>query len=78
MTSSKIDFETTRLFLEKKITEDKNLNKLTFLNNSLYYKDNLLLDNVIRYNTNTNPFINISICIKKDIEICQDMVFKSD
>ena len=76
--SSKIDFETTRKFLEKKVLEDKNLNKLALLNNNLYYEENLLLNKVISYNKTINTFVNISICIKKDLEICQDMVFKSD
>ena len=73
---SKLDFETTRLFLEHHIKTDKELDKLSYQDTSLYYNNNLLLNNVNSFKkTKNNNFINITICIKKDLEICQDMVF---
>lgn len=78
ITISKLDFETTRLFLEHKIKIDKSLDKLTYQDRSLYYDNNLLLNNVNSFEkTKNNNFINITVCIKKDLKICQDMVFKS-
>ena len=79
ITISKLDFETTRLYLERKISLDKKLDNLTYENNSLYYDNSLLLNNIDSFTkSTTNNFISISICIKKDLKICQDMVFKSD
>ena len=79
ITIAKLDFETTRLYLEKRIDIDKTLNNLTYENNKLFYNNSLLLQNIDSFTkSNTNNFINITICIKKDLRICQDMVFKSN
>ena len=77
MTISKLDFETTRLFLEKKIFQDMTLSKLSISDKKLLYDGDILLLNVIQYDKITSTsFINIKICIKKDLKICQDMIFK--
>jgi len=66
----KIDFESTRLFLQK----NKNLDKLTFLNNTLYYKNDILLKNVYTFSRNNNI---ISLCIKNKIKNCQEIIIKN-
>ena len=43
---AKLDFETTRLYLEEKILIDANLANLTCLNDTLYYNNAPLLHNI--------------------------------
>jgi hypothetical protein len=76
---AKLDFETTRLYLEKKILIDANLANLTYENNTLYYNNVPLLHNIDSFIKSTSGnFINITICTNKNLKICQDMVFKSN
>lgn len=59
--------ETTRLFLSKQ----NDLSKLKQIDTSLYFDDNLLLENISKYKKSTNDkIISIIICIHKD-SICQ-------
>ncbi len=77
ITISKIDLETTRLFLQKQIIHDNNLIKLTLQNTNLLYDNNLLLQNISTYKqTFDNININITICIQTDIKLCQDMIIQ--
>jgi hypothetical protein len=73
---TKLDFETTRLFLEYHIKTDSNLDKLIFNDLNLYYDNNLLLQNVTVFEKiKNNNFMHIKICIKYSLLICQDMIF---
>jgi len=77
ITLSKIDFESTRLFLDRRIFEDNNLELLQYNDNILYYDSGILLKDVIVFNKDiNNGIITIKICIKNSYKICQDMVFK--
>ena len=72
---SKLDFETTRLFLDKISLNDTNLTKLIFNNKQLLYDNKLLLDNVSSFNKKLNQTnISITLCIKYNDTICQDYI----
>lgn len=59
--------ETTRLFLSKQ----NDLSKLKQIDTSLYFDDNLLLENISKYKKSPQEKINlINICIYGD-SICQ-------
>ena len=74
----KIDLEATRLFLEKKIATDTQLEKLNLKENSLYYNDNLLLNQVSNYEKNIqNNIVKLNICVKNNIEICNTIYLKT-
>jgi len=74
----KIEFESTRLFLQKKITIDKNLSNLSYLNKTLYYNNNILVKNVESFlKTNSNDIIILNICLKNKIQLCQDIRIKN-
>lgn len=75
----KIEFETTRLFLEKKLPIDLKLDKLDYRNNTIYYNNNILLKNVISYSkVIINDKITVSICLKNKIKMCQDIRIQND
>ena len=66
-------------YLAEYLIANKELELLTYDNNNLYYKNSILLDYIYSFEKkNMGQFININICIKKDLKICQDMVFKSN
>jgi len=74
----KIEFESTRLFLQKKIAIDKNLSNLSYLNKTLYYNNNILVKNVESFlKTNSNDIIILNICLKNKIQLCQDIRIKN-
>ena len=75
----KIEFESTRLFLQKKLSEDLLLDKLNYINDTIYYDNNILLKNVISYNkVILNNKITLSICIKDKIKMCQGIRLNND
>ncbi len=77
ITMSKIDFETTRLYLNQKTNTDKDLTLLQYSDNILFYDRDILLENVTVFDkTIDNNFINIKICTKNKYKICQDMIIK--
>ena len=79
ITIAKIDFETLRLFLSKKVLSDKNLDNLTYENNNLYYKNSLLQNHINKFDiTKTLKFIFIDVCIKDNIKICQKIIIKKE
>ena len=80
---SKLDLESTKLFLLSKI--NKKINIATKLNNiqedtigkKLYYNQYLLLENVTKFDLKKNNNIfNIDICIKRKYEICSKWIIK--
>ena len=75
---TKIDFETTRLFLETKIKDDQNLAYLIFSNSKLFYKNDLLNDNVssFRKTIGANDIL-LNICIKQNNLFCTDIYIKT-
>jgi len=73
----KIEFESTRLFLQKQINNDKDLSDLSYKNNSLYFKNNILLKNLLSYNRYIQDnIIVLDICIKNKIKLCQKIRIK--
>ena len=73
----KIEFESTRLFLQKRICNDKNLDNLYYSDNTLFYKSSILLKNVSLYNKKIeNKIIVLNICIKNKIKMCQTIRLK--
>jgi len=75
----KIEFESTRLFLQKKLSIDLNLDKLEYSNNTIYYNGNVLLKNVLSYSKITlNDKITLSICLQDKINMCQNIRIQND
>lgn len=75
LTIDKIDFETTRLFLENKIKEDTTLAYLTLNKTTLLYKDSILIQDVVSFTKqNGNVGIDISICKKN--QFCTEIYIK--
>jgi hypothetical protein len=75
--NQKIDFESTRLFLNHKIKDDIHLDKLLFSTNRLFYDNDILLKNVNSYiKTIDANTITIKLCIKNYILSCQNIVIK--
>ena len=73
----KIEFESTRLFLQKIIKNDKFLDKLIYKDNTLFLNNNILLKNVNNYSKSIiNDDIILNICIKNKIQICQNIRIK--
>ena len=63
--NTNLRLETTRLFLSK-----NDMNNLRYIDNKLYFKEALLLDNIQTFSIKTNNNITtISICTKENI--CQ-------
>ncbi len=74
---TKIEFETTRLFILNKLHIDKDLKQLKYQNNNLYYKDNLLQNNVTSFTiSNKQELYTIDICIELYDNICQQWIIK--
>lgn len=72
-TLNKIKLESTRLFLIK----NNDFTNIRFDNSVLYFKDNILLDNISLYNLTTlDKIATINICIY-DNTICQNWKIKS-
>ncbi len=69
---TKIEFETTKLFLTNILREEKNLNNISYSNKNIFYNANLLQNNVTsfeisQYNETT---YKIDICINIYNDIC--------
>lgn len=74
---TKIDFETTRLFLESKIKNDSNLLLLSYAGNNIYYDNDLLNENVSSFQKNINPsYVSLNICIKYSENFCTTIYIK--
>ena len=76
----KIDFETTRLFLQNKIKEKENIiNNLNYTDMILYYNNNILLKKVSNFTISKNQnIIFLNLCINYNIEVCQDIRIKDE
>lgn len=75
LTIDKIDFETTRLFLEKKIKEDPTLSNLTLSEKTLFYSGDILIKDVTTFTKqDTSSGIDINICKKSGF--CTEMYIK--
>ncbi|MDD2699499.1 MAG: prepilin-type N-terminal cleavage/methylation domain-containing protein [Arcobacteraceae bacterium] len=71
LTIDKIDFETTRLFLEKKIKEDATLSNLTISEKTLFYNGDILIQNVTTFTKmDEGNGININLCKDTNGEFC--------
>ena len=72
-----LEFETTKLFFIHLLENNSTLNDIQYQDNALYFKNNLLLENVDSFKIQKNNLIyNINICIKKDDSICQNWIIK--
>ncbi|MCI0500516.1 MAG: prepilin-type N-terminal cleavage/methylation domain-containing protein [Epsilonproteobacteria bacterium] len=74
ITLTKIDFETTRLFLEHKIKEDVTLSNLALANRILLYRGDPLMKNVSRFSKSieTNG-IMLTICSDNYGRFCSEI-----
>jgi type II secretory pathway component PulJ len=76
-TLTKIDFETTRLFLEHTIKEDLTLSNLTLTNAILSYNGNPLMKNVSSLTKDIEANgITLTICSNHYGEFCTKMYLK--
>jgi len=76
-TLSKIDFETTRLFLEKKISTDQDLEKLYLDGDKVLYDGNLLLEKIVILEKKLEGnFIHLKICLHSTNEFCTQIYIK--
>lgn len=77
VTLDKIDFETTRLFLEKKIQEDSTLANLTLSEKNLLYNGDILIKDITTFtkNNETNG-ITINLCKDTNGEFCTEIYIK--
>jgi len=67
-------FETTRLYLSK----NNDFALIDYKNNSLYYDNNLLLNDISLFNiSHINKIINIELCISNNSN-CQNWKIKSN
>jgi len=73
----KIEFESTRLFLQKIIKNDKFLDKLIYKDETLFLNNNVLLKNVNTYSKSIiNDDVILNICIRNKIQMCQNIRIK--
>jgi prepilin-type N-terminal cleavage/methylation domain-containing protein len=74
LTIDKIDFETTRLFLEKKIQEDATLSNLILSEKTLLYNGDILIQNVTTFTKmDEGNGININLCKDTNGEFCTEI-----
>jgi len=71
----KLEFENFSFFLNNRIKDDKNLDKLIFVDNKILYNNSLLLDNVTKFKKNIlNDYIEINLCLYT-MKKCTNLVF---
>jgi hypothetical protein len=76
---TKIELETTKLFLEKQLQSDIKLEMLSFNSDKLYYNDNLLLENVSLFEKKIlSKVIQIELCILNNTVCTTILLRKSD
>jgi len=74
---TKIEFETTRLFLINKLHKDSNLSLLKYSNKALFYNGILLQNKVSSFSkSDSNNTYTINICIDLYTKICQEWIIK--
>lgn len=77
LTLDKIDFETTRLFLEKKIEEDSTLSNLTLSETILLYNGDILIKEITSF-TKTEGSGGITITLCKKSGFCTEIYIKKE
>jgi hypothetical protein len=74
---TKLEFETTKLFLLNLLDNNLTLKDLLYTNSTLYYKLNILQGDVTQFKVSQSLEIyNINICIKLSSNICQNWILK--
>lgn len=74
---TKLEFETTRIFLMSILKTEQNLNKIRHTNNKLFFNDYLLQDKVKKFKIlKVNDIYSIEICINLYDNICQSWIIK--
>ena len=74
---SKLELETTKLFLLNKLHSEYNLNYITYSDDKVFYDSNILLKNVtdFRIKKEDNTY-NVYICINIYNEFCLNWILK--
>ncbi|VAY88053.1 hypothetical protein MNB_ARC-1_755 [hydrothermal vent metagenome] len=76
---TKIEFESTKLFLVNTLHHENKLTKITYSNNKLFYDTILLQNNItyfeLIYNNSSNTY-TVKICINLYQNICQEWIIK--
>jgi hypothetical protein len=74
---TKIEFESTKLFLKQLLKKQNNLQNINYENNKLYYNLNILQNKVTKFNiSKQNNIYTINICIKIRDNICQKWIIR--
>ncbi len=74
---TKIEFESTKLFLTNALYKYKNLDNINYKDNKLFFNTNLLQNNVTTFRIKQNNNIyTIDICINLYNNICQTWIIK--
>jgi hypothetical protein len=74
---TKLEFETTKLFLTNVLYENKNLNDISYKETKIFFNSYLLQNNVTNFNIQQNNNIyTIDICINLYNNICQTWILK--
>ncbi len=77
LTLLKMDFETTRLFLEHKIKDDLTLSNLTLTDKVLLYSGDPLMKNVSSFTKDIEVNgITLTICSDTNGQFCTEMYLK--
>ncbi len=78
-TITKIDFETTRLFLGDKIKDDPTLSNLTLNDKRVLYDGDLLIDNISNFSkTIDQKGVQIDICSDLNGKFCTNFYLKKE
>jgi len=74
---TKIEFETTRLFLLTTLKKEQNFNKIKYIDKKLFFNDDLLQNNVESFSlTKIDDSYKVDICIKLFDNICQSWIVR--
>ena len=79
--NTQIQIESFRLFLQHKINNNNmtNLEEIVYKDENLYYKNNLLLKDILTYTQErTLTHIRINICVNKHNTICQEVILHKE
>lgn len=76
-TITKIDIESTRLYLQKQFIKYRDLKSLRYDNQNLFYNNALLLKNISSFEKiKYKQHIQIDFCIKNSENICTKILLK--
>ena len=74
---TKLEFETTKIFLQNMLTKEKNLDNIIYLNDTILYKNTIVQENVTKFDIiNNSNIYTINFCINLYSNICEKIVLK--